>query len=273
MFAAIVARLRQDGFGKIGLFNWTEPFLNPRLHEFVAIAKAAGLWVSVSSTLSLRRIPNLEATLAAGLDSLIVSTSGTDQATHEINHVRASLAYTREQLARVREIIDRRGLSTHVAYRFLRFDYNAHQVPAARAYADAMRFGFDEIAGYGDPKSNMFLGIKDDTYVRSIKAGAALPQPSPEESGKSCDLMFDQMAIDCAGDVYLCCAVPNYPSMRLGRFLELSADEILARKFVNPYCRGCTVPRRERKPDEAARLQGMQDLIARARAANAALVA
>jgi MoaA/NifB/PqqE/SkfB family radical SAM enzyme len=273
MFATIVARLRQDGFGKIGLYNWTEPFLNRRLHEFVAIAKAAGLWISISSTLSLRRIPNLEATLAAGVDSLTVSTSGTDQATHEINHVRANLAYTRENLARVREIIDRCGLSTRVDYRFLRFDYNAHQIPAARDYAERMGFNFDEITGNGDPKSNMFVGIDDEHYVRAVKAGAALPQPSPEESGKSCDLMFDQMAIDCSGDVYLCCAVPNYPSVRIGKFLELTADEILARKFVNPFCRGCTVPRRDRAATEEARLQGMQDLIAKARKANADLVA
>jgi hypothetical protein len=266
IFAAIAARLRQDGFGRIGLYNWTEPFLNRRLHEFVAIAKDAGFWVSVSSTLSLRRIPHLEQVLAAGLDSLIVSTSGMDQATHEINHVRANLAWTHEHLHRVREIIDRRGLPLRVDYRFLMFYYNTHQAPAARAYAERLRFIFDQVEGMGDPKQNPLSGVTNETYLHHLKYGAALPQRSPEESGRTCGLMFDQMVIDASGDVYLCCAVPNLPSLRIGKFLELTADEILAKKFVNPFCRVCDMTRRNRSNDETARLQGIEHLIAQARA-------
>src|SRR5262249_44037038 len=67
IFARIVARLRHQGFHRIGLFDWTEPFLNRDIDEYVATAKGAGFWVNLSSTLSLPRIEYLEETLAAGL--------------------------------------------------------------------------------------------------------------------------------------------------------------------------------------------------------------
>ena len=36
LFGLIVDRLRQQGFKRIGLFNWTEPFLNRTIESYVA---------------------------------------------------------------------------------------------------------------------------------------------------------------------------------------------------------------------------------------------
>src|SRR5262249_21274315 len=41
-FVAVVARLREHGFRRIALFNWTEPFLNRNIEDYVATAKKAG---------------------------------------------------------------------------------------------------------------------------------------------------------------------------------------------------------------------------------------
>ena len=68
------------------------------------------------------------------------------------------------------------------------------------------------------------------------------PKPSPEARGKTCGLMFDQMTIDCRGDIYLCCAMPNHPSLKIGRYLEMTADEILFRRFTHQYCPSCPIP-------------------------------
>lgn len=91
MFEAIAAQLGQQGYRRIGLLNWTEPFLNRDIHDYVLTAKRAGFWVLLCSTLSIRRIDNLEDTLAAGLDQLTVTVSGLDQKTYEINHVGGDL--------------------------------------------------------------------------------------------------------------------------------------------------------------------------------------
>jgi hypothetical protein len=72
--------------------------------------------------------------------------------------------------------------------------------------------------------------------------------------GRGCELMFNQMAIDCRGDVYLCCAMPYYPAFRLGPFLDLSPEQILVAKFTHSNCRTCTMPRRRRSWLENRRL-------------------
>src|SRR6185369_119348 len=64
-FGRILERLRQQGYRRVGLFSWTEPFLNPAIETYVERAKTRGFWVCLSSTLSLPRIQNLEATLRA----------------------------------------------------------------------------------------------------------------------------------------------------------------------------------------------------------------
>jgi MoaA/NifB/PqqE/SkfB family radical SAM enzyme len=214
-FAAVVARLRKQGFHRLGLFNWTEPFLNRNIEDYVATAKKAGFWVTFSSTLSLRHIDNLEETLAAGVALLTVSISGIDQETYQINHVGGELKYVMHNLALVRDIIARRALSTRVDLRLLKFDYNAHQEPQLCDYAERMGFHFEPIDAVGHPKSNWLSEYNNERYVR--EAEAAADKPSPEDEGKACELMFNQIAIDCLGDVYICCAMPNYPSF-IGRY-------------------------------------------------------
>jgi MoaA/NifB/PqqE/SkfB family radical SAM enzyme len=48
-FDRIAAKARDEGYGRIGLYSWTEPFINPRLFEYVAIVKNIGLYCMVSS--------------------------------------------------------------------------------------------------------------------------------------------------------------------------------------------------------------------------------
>jgi MoaA/NifB/PqqE/SkfB family radical SAM enzyme len=248
-----VARLKEQGFRRIGLFDWTEPFLNRNIEDYVRIAKRAGFYATLSSTLSLPRIANLEDTLAAGLDLLTVSTSGIDQATYEINHVGGVLDYVTRNLELVRDIVSRRALRLQVDLRFLKFDYNAHQQSQLHDYAQRMGFQFEVLDGVGHPKWGWLKEHTNERYIREAEAAAG--KPSPEDEGKACELMFNQMVIDCLGDVYLCCAMPNFPSLRLGKFLEMTGDEILAAKFHHPFCRACIMPRRDRTADEERRLQ------------------
>jgi hypothetical protein len=216
----------------------------------VSLAKSVGFWVNISSTLSLRRIPQLESTLVGGVDLLTVSVSGIDQATYQINHVGGNIEYVFGNLALIRDIIQQHSLRTCVDIRLLRFDYNAHQEQALRDYAASMGFHFELTVGVGDPRTSNLKQEYPPIYFDQEMA-VALDKPSPEEQGQSCELMFRQMAIDCNGDVYICCAMPLYPSLRIGRFLDMTCDEILAAKFSHPFCRACTMPRRERSPAEA----------------------
>jgi MoaA/NifB/PqqE/SkfB family radical SAM enzyme len=256
-FAAIVGRLKDEGFRRIGLYNWTEPFLNRTIQDYIGKGKEAGFWVNLSTTLSLRHIDNLEQALVAGLDHLTVTISGFDQETYEINHVGGVWEYVLKNLHEVRDIIARYQLPTLVELRMLKFSYNLHQEESIRQFAEQMGFHFLPIDGIGDPKSDLLKAYTSAHFIREAEKAADVI--SPEDEGKACELMFNQIAIDSSGDVYVCCAVPTYPSLKLGKFLEMTADQILAKKFTHPFCRACTLPRRERTAAEDARLRTALD--------------
>jgi hypothetical protein len=101
---------------------------------------------------------------------------------------------------------------------------------------------YEVIAGAGHPDTPPDTpfharSLTDDFFRKQM---AAAPEASPESCGKICALMFDFISIDCHGDVYICCAFPNQPSLRIGSYLDLSAQEILLRRWTHSFCKGCT---------------------------------
>jgi hypothetical protein len=252
-FALVVRKLKDEGYARIGLLSWTEPFLNRSLQDFVALIRKHGLHCQVSTTLSLRRIDNLEQVLVAGVDHLIVSMSGFNQATYEVNHVGGKLEYVFPNLERISEMVKRKVITTAVVVRFIRFDYNAGEVESLRAYAEGLGLLFEVIEGIGHPSQvDSLRGMTAHWFEDQIsKSGQSEP---PETSGQVCSLMFDQITIDCQGDVYLCCAFPNYAPLKIGRYLDLTEEEILVRRYVHPFCRVCTIERRNSTHDDQIRL-------------------
>ena len=65
-----------------------------------------------------------------------------------------------------------------------------------------------------------------------------------EARNEVCHLIMDTLAVDCRGDVYLCCAYPYYPFLRIGKYLELDADDLLMRRYTHATCASCAFPRR-----------------------------
>jgi hypothetical protein len=111
-------RIKAEGYGRIGLYSWNEPFLNQTPHEYVRIVKGVGLACDISSTLSIRRIKQLEKVLCSGPDEIIVSMSGADQATYERNHGGGNLCYALETSAVCAKL-------SIVRMRLIKFHYNA----------------------------------------------------------------------------------------------------------------------------------------------------
>jgi hypothetical protein len=242
-FCAVLDKAKSEGYRRIGLYSWTEPFLNPTLQDYVLEVKKRDLPCEISTTLSLRRIDNLEATLLAKHDLIYVSMSGWDQATYQINHVGGNLSHVLANLERAVSIVRSRGLPTTFQLRFIKFDYNASHEEPLRSHAAGLGINYEVVAGVSHPDTPSDARSLTDEFIR--KKMAAAPEESPETCGKICALMFDYVSIDCHGDVYICCAFPNQPSLRIGSYLELSDDEILLRRWAHSFCKVCNMPRRE----------------------------
>lgn len=255
MFERIVNKLKAAGYQIVSLYNWTEPFLNRQLPDFVALTKRAGLGCELSTTLSLRRVDSLEAVLQAGLDRMRVSMSGLEQEIYQINHVGGVVSDVLSNLRRMRALLDQHALAPEVLIKMIRFDYNSDEEPKLRALADELRFGFELTEGMSNPSNDQRLHktteVEFERYFTTSWRG-----DTPESRGELCPLLFDQIVIDVVGDVYLCCAFPTYPSLRIGNYLELTDQEILLRRYAHPLCRVCYMPRRPASAADGERLAG-----------------
>jgi MoaA/NifB/PqqE/SkfB family radical SAM enzyme len=228
------------------LFSWTEPFINPRLFQYVAIVKELGLSCMVSSNFSLRRIPGLEPALRAGIDHLIVSVSGFDQEVYEINHVGGNLTYVKENLRRAAELKRSGEVSARIVLRFIEFAYNHDQKEKLAAHAADLGIDFETIeGGGGDPRVAPFVPTAE--HYNGVIASYHSERPY-EEVGKVCNLMFGQTPVDADGNVFLCCAFPYYDAFRIGSYLDLPQEEILLRRYSHPMCALCSAPRRDATP-------------------------
>jgi MoaA/NifB/PqqE/SkfB family radical SAM enzyme len=245
-FDSIVAKAKSEGFKWIGLYNWTEPFLNRTLENYVATIKAHGLMCIISTNFSLRRIDNLEAALRAGIDYLIITVSGLDQEVYEINHFNGNIDYVKANTERAAALKRSGAIDTRIILRLLRFEYNLDQADKLHAYADALGIEFEAIVGEGNPRGDDF-SHETNEYFKHLLSETRSDRPY-DQPGKVCPLMFGQAAIDYSGKAYLCCRYPTHETLEIGDYLSLTAEELLFRKFNHPICASCDLPRRDATP-------------------------
>jgi hypothetical protein len=142
------------------------PILTRTLQDYVLEVKKRDLPCEISTTLSLRRIDNLEATLLAKPDLIYVSISGWDQATYQINHVGGNLSYVLANLERAVSFVRSRGLSTTFQLKFIKFDYNASHEEPLRSHAAALGINYEVIAGVGHPDTPFHARSLTDDFIR-----------------------------------------------------------------------------------------------------------
>lgn len=242
MFRLIVAKAKDDGdVHQVDLFNWIEPFLNKNLHEYTNVVKDAGLPCGISSALSLPRIHNLEETLV-NTNTLTVSVSGLDQEIYEVNHVGGNIDYVKNHLETISRLLRTGAIKTLVNLRFLKFDYNSDQEKKLLDYASNLGLSFEVLLASGHP-IKWALDDQAGEPVRDRLAHFSAERPH-EGHGHVCPLIFEHVAINHAGDVYLCCAYGNFEFLRIGPYLELSKEEILLRRYTHPMCNSCAWDRR-----------------------------
>ncbi len=263
-FSRIVEKLYREGHKQIGLYNWTEPFLNPDLDKYIKIVKSFNMFCQLSSNFSLRRMPGLESALRSGLDYLAVSVSGFDQEVYQINHANGNVAYVKENLRRAAAIKRCGATKTFIAIRLLKFPYNHCQEAKLAAFAQELGLEFEVAEGRGDPlgQHTILTNERLEESLRSYKS-----ERPHEEAGKVCPLIFGAgTAINSSGMAHLCCAYPDHPAVAIGSYLDLTQEELLLRRYNHPMCASCTLPRRDATPaDKQVLLEAMQYRLGMAR--------
>lgn len=236
-FERVCHRILQDGFKKVALYNWTEPFLNKTLDEYIAVFRAIvgeDAYLSISSNLSLPEIPRLHQVMEAGADELLVSVSGFTQATHEIYHKGSRIEFVKRHLE---ECAGHRS-RTKVFVKYLNFGYNEAELPLFEAWAKEHGLCFTSTMGFGSPltlheqptlafhEAKLKEHLYDKWDVAKYIAGI----------GKFCD---SSLCLDHDAQVYLCCRFPNLPQFKIGNYLTDSTKEILTARQLHPFCTHC----------------------------------
>lgn len=253
MDEALLRQILEKALGEVkvssvGLFNWTEPLLNPQVNRLIEVVKSYGLFCSISSNLNILRDP--EGLLSSGLDWLRISVSGFQQEIYKLNHKGGDIDRVMQNMRRLAEARDAVNAKTDIELFFHKYVDNEQDEKPMREFAESLGFRFVDAWAYLMPVEKMLAVANADgknvtltDEDRALIGRLALP-PEPsmaiarKHKVRSCNL-YDYLTIDVKGDIYLCCASSARPSNRLGSFLELSFDEIRKKQYSHRLCGPC----------------------------------
>jgi MoaA/NifB/PqqE/SkfB family radical SAM enzyme len=243
-FREIVAKARAEGYPNICLINWTEAFLLKNLDEYVRVVKEyPDLDCWISSNLSLppeRYLSSIISALATGVDLLFVSVSGWTQETYEINHKAGRVDWVKQNVAGISRALRDGRVRTNVWIRYLQWPYNEREAADWARLAGEIQIGFDAVPAYNDPRQPLPKNYRE--HIQNVLAHVAdqgLPVQTTSIPDTVCALIMDRAAIDAKGDAYLCCAFPNAPELRIGRYTDMNEGEFLLARHDHPYCKIC----------------------------------
>ncbi len=242
------AFLRRYGASAIDatLCNYGEPMVNPETPKYIQAAKRYLLHTTISTNMTLPRF-DAPAYVGSGLDYMIVSIDGATQPVYERFRRKGDLGQAFENIRKLVAARERLGRRTPIlAWRFLAFEHNAHEIPAAMEKArelgvnqfradpawtiawddpairpapiQPVRVNFrpqltDALAGNWNPFPQ---ALEEDSiewdYERTWSAEAVsdrAPSSGPASSDESCEWLYKSITMDAGARILPCCCAPT----------------------------------------------------------------
>ena len=208
LFTGVVDQIKHSCVW-LTLYNWGEPFLNQRIHEYIEYAHNQKIATIISSNLNKPLTTEMaEQVVRSGLDVMIVSLDGVTQDVYEIYRVAGHLNRVLDNLQLLDDTKRRLGSKTpYVEWQFIVMKHNEHQLDEARALAGNL--GVDSLVF----KKVDFPHGEDDSAL----AERWLPRQHPEylrgdpfykpyqEDGNACWRLWRSAVINWDGGFAPCC--------------------------------------------------------------------
>ncbi len=193
----------------LSLYSWGEPFLNRRIHEFVAYAHKNKVATIMSTNLNKPLTSEMaEDIIKSGLDVMIVSLDGVTQEVYEKYRVGGHLDRVLDNVKLLVQKKKELGYSTpHMEWQFIVMRHNEHQIVEARQLATEM--GVNSVIF----KNVDFPHGMDDRQ----EAQRWLPRDHPEylredpfykpyqEDGRRCWRLWRSAVVNWDGGLAPCC--------------------------------------------------------------------
>lgn len=245
---AIVTKAKREfEIQDIGVFNWTEPLLHPRLPELLELINNHGVKSSISTNLNVRESYDFTRLLAARPHWMRVSLSGFSQAVYERGHAGGDIGLVKRNLISLARARDRNGIDPSCIEVFFHvYTYNMGEIELMRSFCEDLGFRFE--TGYAQifPVEKIIQISQGNVSAEDEALLSALALPLDKAIGitsrtgtRACRLLNEVLAINVAGEVMLCCGTSMDAVNTIGPFLELSIEEIQERRSRHPLCGPC----------------------------------
>ncbi len=251
-FAKIVEKIKQSHPPSqkvlINPFNWGEPIFHPQIDEIIQICRQYGFACGLSSTLN--HSPNLEKIVKAGPTFLRISLSGYYNATYSRTHRRGNIYQVKSNMFLLRNLLDQTKSETLIQVGYHLYKHNVkedsillikllcHELDFLLFPQIAMLFPLEKTVDaasgtitQGDKEIHDLLLITPQKWKTDL---APLRTFYPD-----CKLRRTETAINADGTVSLCCGVYDQKNNIAENFLDISHEELQARKYSHPFCQAC----------------------------------
>lgn len=208
-FQNIIDKMGDDLFFLL-LYHQGEPYINKHFLKFVELAKSKNIYTTTSTNAHYFSDEIINATIDAGLDSMIISLDGITQDVYEKYRVKGKVDKVLEGTARFMEIKrERKKKYPLIALQFLVMKQNEHQLEEVKKLAKNIgvdRLLIKNIEVHNAAEAKEWLPT-DEKYRRYKFDGKNLVVK--HQSRKSCPRVWSSTLINWDGSVVPCCFDKN----------------------------------------------------------------
>lgn len=225
---------------EIELYNWGEPLLNPELDSILAVIEKYDMPFHLSTNCSCLNFFTGEH--LKNLTLFMVSLSGFSQSTYGKIH---GFDFQRilDNINTVAEILNSRGLLHLMEINFHVYNFNIHEIAAARKYFESRHIRFVARTAYFneyylfDGFLNGKLSAKTkDMAQRHLMTDLLYEETSFAPKNYVCPQQA-RIVVDDEWNLIPCCRLTK--KEQLGNILDMTPDEIATAKRSVPQCVSC----------------------------------
>lgn len=249
-YQAIVEKISREHPGEkifIDLYNWGEPGLHKQLSEIVNITKNKGYGVGISTNLNV--FPDMKRVIASAPSYIRISLSGYFNHTYQQTHKRGDINLVKANMHLLRHWMDQLNSNVIIQVGFHIYRSNFQEdFWKMKQLCEDLGFIFSPTlaalmpvekavkAVDGEP----LLGdemILENLVVSTQKRVELLS--SVRSKYRDCQYRQVRTTINFDGSVPLCCATFEKNQIIADHFLDISREEIRARKYKHSFCKVC----------------------------------
>ena len=251
MYQSILDKIAREHPGEkifMDLYNWGEPGLHKQLGEIIQLTKKMGYGVGIST--NLNAFPDMANVIKKNPSYIRISLSGYFNEIYQQTHKRGDINIVKANMHLLRQKLDLYKSDTivQVGFHIYRTNFEvdfwkmqqlcedldfifAPTLAALMPVEKAVKV-VDKIELNDSDKS-----ILEKLVVSTEKRVELLSSLRPKY--KDCQYRQVRTTINYDGSVPLCCATFEKDQIIADNFLEVSREEIQARKYIHPFCKTC----------------------------------